>query len=191
MFVTSAIRVGYGGARSRMGQPRHRPEPGRVSIGRVSQDVTQKARVFGRPHRSDGRAYGFRKIRRALGVRAFGVNAMVLPPGYQTGRHYHDQQVGVYFVHSGQVEIEFGDGSSHAPSWGRSTGGRRYGAEGPQRRRRGRRLPGRRRQGRLRGARRAAYPRERRAQGITARRRRPRSGEEPMTCRKRFGSGGL
>jgi mannose-6-phosphate isomerase-like protein (cupin superfamily) len=61
-----------------------------------------------------GEGYGFRKIRRELGVTAFGINALVLPPGYQTGVHYHDQQEETYFVHRGQVEIWFGDGSTHA-----------------------------------------------------------------------------
>jgi quercetin dioxygenase-like cupin family protein len=56
---------------------------------------------------------GFRKIRRELGVEAFGVNAIVLPPSYDTGRHYHDEQQELYFVHSGRMAIEFGDGSSH------------------------------------------------------------------------------
>ena len=56
---------------------------------------------------------GFRKIRRALGVTAFGVNAIVLPVGIETGRHYHDQQEELYFVHRGEVEFEFGDGSTH------------------------------------------------------------------------------
>jgi quercetin dioxygenase-like cupin family protein len=61
-----------------------------------------------------GEGYGFRKIRRALGVTAFGVNAVVLPPGYESGRHYHERQEELYFVHSGQVELEIGDGSSYA-----------------------------------------------------------------------------
>jgi quercetin dioxygenase-like cupin family protein len=56
---------------------------------------------------------GFRKIRRALGVEAFGVNAVVLPPGYETGRHYHDEQEELYFVHSGRVAFECGDGAWH------------------------------------------------------------------------------
>jgi quercetin dioxygenase-like cupin family protein len=60
-----------------------------------------------------GEGYGFRKIRQELGVTAFGVNAIVLPPGYETGRHYHDEQEELYFVHSGTVEIELGDGSKH------------------------------------------------------------------------------
>jgi mannose-6-phosphate isomerase-like protein (cupin superfamily) len=55
---------------------------------------------------------GFRKIRRALGITAFGMNAIVLPPGIETGRHYHDTQQEVYFVHSGRVEMEFGDGAT-------------------------------------------------------------------------------
>ena len=54
---------------------------------------------------------GFRKIRPALGVTAFGVNAIVLPAGYATGSHFHDEQEELYFVHSGRVAIEFGDGS--------------------------------------------------------------------------------
>src|SRR5436190_12677341 len=60
-----------------------------------------------------GEGYGFRKIRRALGVSAFGINAIVLPPGIETGRHYHDEQEETYFVHRGTVELEFGDGSKH------------------------------------------------------------------------------
>ena len=35
---------------------------------------------------------GFRKVRRELDVKAFGVNAVVLPPGYASGPHYHDRQ---------------------------------------------------------------------------------------------------
>jgi quercetin dioxygenase-like cupin family protein len=56
---------------------------------------------------------GFRKIRRALGVTAFGVNAIELPAGFATGRHYHDEQEELYFVHRGRVEFTFGDGSTH------------------------------------------------------------------------------
>jgi quercetin dioxygenase-like cupin family protein len=60
-----------------------------------------------------GEGYGFRKIRRGLGVTAFGINALVLPPGYEMGRHFHDEQEETYFVHRGVVEFEFGDGSTH------------------------------------------------------------------------------
>jgi mannose-6-phosphate isomerase-like protein (cupin superfamily) len=55
---------------------------------------------------------GFRKIRTPLGVTAFGMNAIVLPPGIETGRHYHDRQQEVYFLHAGSVEMEFGDGAT-------------------------------------------------------------------------------
>jgi quercetin dioxygenase-like cupin family protein len=60
-----------------------------------------------------GEGYGFRKIRRSLGVTAFGMNAIVMPPGHETGRHYHDEQEETYFVHRGRIEFRFGDGSTH------------------------------------------------------------------------------
>lgn len=60
-----------------------------------------------------GQGPGFRKIRTPLGVTAFGANAIVLPPSYETGRHFHEEQEELYFLHSGRVAIEFGDGSSH------------------------------------------------------------------------------
>ncbi len=60
-----------------------------------------------------GDRYGFRKIRRELGVTAFGMNAICIPAGYETGRHLHDVQEEVYFVHRGRLEIEFGDGTTH------------------------------------------------------------------------------
>jgi uncharacterized cupin superfamily protein len=56
---------------------------------------------------------GFRKVRRALGVTAFGVNAIVLPAGIKTGFHYHDEQDELYFVHRGRIEMTFGDGTVH------------------------------------------------------------------------------
>lgn len=60
-----------------------------------------------------GDGYGFRKVRRGLGVTAFGVNALVRPAGYETKWHYHDVQEELYFVHRGTIEMQFGDGSSH------------------------------------------------------------------------------
>jgi mannose-6-phosphate isomerase-like protein (cupin superfamily) len=60
-----------------------------------------------------GDGYGFRKIRTPLGVTAFGVNAIVQPPGYPGRPHFHDEQEELYFVHRGRVRIEFGDGTSH------------------------------------------------------------------------------
>jgi uncharacterized cupin superfamily protein len=52
-------------------------------------------------------------VRRGLGVTAFGVNAIVLPAGIETGCHYHDTQEELYFVHRGTIEMEFGDGAVH------------------------------------------------------------------------------
>lgn len=49
---------------------------------------------------------GFRKIRAALGVNAFGVNALVYAPGYEGFSHYHDSQDELYFVHRGTVRVE-------------------------------------------------------------------------------------
>jgi len=53
-----------------------------------------------------GDGYGFRKVRRALDVTAFGVNALVYPPGYEGFEHYHDTQDELYFVHSGTARVE-------------------------------------------------------------------------------------
>src|SRR4051794_5746190 len=52
---------------------------------------------------------GFRKVRRALGVTAFGVNAIELPPGLETGRHFHEHQEELYFLHRGEIEITLSD----------------------------------------------------------------------------------
>ncbi len=60
-----------------------------------------------------GEGPGFRKVRKGLGVTAFGVNAIVMPPGIESGSHYHDLQEELYFVHRGAIEMEFGDGSVH------------------------------------------------------------------------------
>ena len=58
-----------------------------------------------------GEGYGFRKIRKALGVEAFGVNAIVYPPHYEGPEHYHDTQDELYFVHRGRVKVD-ADGES-------------------------------------------------------------------------------
>jgi mannose-6-phosphate isomerase-like protein (cupin superfamily) len=60
-----------------------------------------------------GEGPGFRKVRKGLDVTAFGVNAIVMPPGIESGFHYHDVQEELYFVHRGTIEMEFGDGSVH------------------------------------------------------------------------------
>jgi len=51
---------------------------------------------------------GFRKVRRGLGVTAFGVNAIVFPPGYKGFLHFHDEQDELYFVHAGTARVEVG-----------------------------------------------------------------------------------
>lgn len=52
-----------------------------------------------------GEGYGFRKIRKEMGVGAFGANAIVMPAGYDTGAHYHDVQEELYIIFSGEFEI--------------------------------------------------------------------------------------
>ena len=49
---------------------------------------------------------GFRKVRRALDVSAFGVNGVVFAPGYEGFLHYHDAQDELYFVHRGTARFE-------------------------------------------------------------------------------------
>lgn len=53
-----------------------------------------------------GEGYGFRKVRQALGVTAFGVNAIVMPPQFEGFLHYHDVQDELYFVHQGTARVE-------------------------------------------------------------------------------------
>jgi mannose-6-phosphate isomerase-like protein (cupin superfamily) len=53
-----------------------------------------------------GDGYGFRKVRRALAVESFGVNAIVMPPHFDGFEHYHDVQDELYFVHAGTARFE-------------------------------------------------------------------------------------
>jgi mannose-6-phosphate isomerase-like protein (cupin superfamily) len=53
-----------------------------------------------------GEGPGFRSVRRALGVTAFGVNAIVYPPGQEGFLHYHDEQDELYFVHRGRASFD-------------------------------------------------------------------------------------
>src|SRR3954453_9842422 len=55
---------------------------------------------------------GFRKVRQALGVEAFGVNAVILPAGYATKRHYHERQEELYLVLDGEIEFTMDDGGA-------------------------------------------------------------------------------
>jgi quercetin dioxygenase-like cupin family protein len=53
-----------------------------------------------------GESYGFRKVRKPLGITAFGVNAIVYPPSYEGFHHFHDTQDELYFVHAGVARVE-------------------------------------------------------------------------------------
>lgn len=59
-----------------------------------------------------GEGPGFRKVRQALDVTEFGVNGVVLPPGYTSRRHYHDRQQELYMVLRGEIEFDL-DGAKH------------------------------------------------------------------------------
>jgi uncharacterized cupin superfamily protein len=56
-----------------------------------------------------GEGPGFRKVRDPLGVTAFGVNAIVLPPSWVTPRHSHERQEELYLVLEGEIEFALGD----------------------------------------------------------------------------------
>ena len=55
-----------------------------------------------------GEGPGFRKVRSALGVTAFGVNAIVMPPAYASHEHFHERQQELYVVLEGEIEFTFG-----------------------------------------------------------------------------------
>jgi len=82
----------------------------------MSDDVTDKVEGDGFTVANVdalGEGPGFRKLRRELGVTAFCVYAIELPAGMETGRHFHDEQQELYFVHRGRIEMTFNDGDSH------------------------------------------------------------------------------
>jgi mannose-6-phosphate isomerase-like protein (cupin superfamily) len=47
----------------------------------------------------------FRKVRQELGVKAFGVNVLVLAPRVVARPHYHEEQDELYFVHAGRARF--------------------------------------------------------------------------------------
>lgn len=51
----------------------------------------------------------FRKVRRALGITAFGANVLVVKPGIVGRPHYHDEQDELYFVHRGRAVFDLPD----------------------------------------------------------------------------------
>ena len=138
----------------------------------TEQSADEGRRLRRREPRRPRRGYGFRKIRRALGVTAFGVNAIVHAALLRDRPPLHEEQEELYFVHSGRIAIELRRRHRATSS---SPGGLRLGRRPdrpqdpqPQRLRR-RRLRRRRRQGRLRRPRRHAA----RGRGQPLRRRRP------------------
>ena len=65
-----------------------------------------------------GDGYGFRKVRDALQVTAFGVNGIVLPPGAVGRPHFHERQDELYFVHRGRALFRFPDGDREVAEGG-------------------------------------------------------------------------
>jgi mannose-6-phosphate isomerase-like protein (cupin superfamily) len=47
----------------------------------------------------------FRKVRRELGVTAFGVNVLVIPAGVEARPHFHEEQDELYFIHAGRARF--------------------------------------------------------------------------------------
>src|SRR4029079_4178328 len=80
------------------------PDDGR----HASDEGSEMSHAFGTIEEL-GEGYGFRKVRQALGVEAFGVNVIVMPPDYPGFHHYHDEQDELYFVHAGTARVEVGD----------------------------------------------------------------------------------
>jgi quercetin dioxygenase-like cupin family protein len=77
------------------------------------QSGVRKGDGYAVAHLADlGEGWGFRKVRKELGVTAFGVNAIVMPPGYESGKHLHETQEELYFVHQGRLEIDL-DGTKY------------------------------------------------------------------------------
>lgn len=56
-----------------------------------------------------GDGWGFRKVRGPLGVNAFGVNAIVMPPGHRTDTHWHDDQEELYLILEGRIDLRLGE----------------------------------------------------------------------------------
>ena len=55
----------------------------------------------------------FRNARQPLGITAVGMNVKVMQPDTSSRNHLHTHQQEIVFVHSGQIHVSFGDGTSH------------------------------------------------------------------------------
>jgi mannose-6-phosphate isomerase-like protein (cupin superfamily) len=75
--------------------------------GGITERSTEEAMGYAKGSIDEmGEGPGFRKIRRELGVTAFGVNAVVYAQGQEGFLHYHDEQDELYFVHRGRASFE-------------------------------------------------------------------------------------
>ena len=72
-------------------RPRVAPLQGRARLHRHAAAGRMMGHAFSSLDEL-GDGYGFRKVRGALGVTAFGVNGVVYPPGHPGIHHYHDTQ---------------------------------------------------------------------------------------------------
>lgn len=54
-----------------------------------------------------GDGFGFRKIRKELGVKEMGINAIVVPARYDATTHSHERQEELYIVLDGEIEMTF------------------------------------------------------------------------------------
>ena len=94
-----------GGIRGRARIDDRQPAGGTEPTARRPENGVAMAHAFGSIDEL-GDGYGFRKVRQALGVTAFGVNVIVMPPGYDGFHHFHDEQDELYFVHAGSARFE-------------------------------------------------------------------------------------
>ena len=97
------------GPRCRATRRRRRTREGRLG----AWDCTRERAGPSATSTTWGKGRAFARSAGSWTCQEMGVNAIVLPAGIDTGFHFHDRQEEVYFVHSGTVEIEFGDGTKH------------------------------------------------------------------------------
>ena len=63
-----------------------------------------------------GEGPGFRKVRKEMGIEAFGVNGIVYPPGQDGFLHFHETQDELYFVHAGHARFRVDGHDVDAPA---------------------------------------------------------------------------
>ena len=82
---------------------------GDAELTLIGHDAIVTAVAFGPGGKKLASAGRDDKVRNELGVEAFGVNAVVLPAGYATKRHYHERQEELYLVLRGRATFTVGD----------------------------------------------------------------------------------